>query len=1153
MARFCGLLLSLASVAVVSAENYTKFNCATGEVGECVPTKRYQCLTGNPETTPSDVPRGLRIAFLADQGMDPNAKSLMRYLKTQNIELLLHGGDISYDSGAYGPQPASWLSQVYSTLGNIPVITAVGNHDSGEHAPGWGIEQTYEAAYTLASKLGTCKGESGVEMVCTFRGITMVFTAPGVFGGKYGDFIEKAFRKYPSRWRMCVWHKNMRLMQTGAKGNEAGWETYEACRRMGAMVYTGHEHQYARTFEMKSISRQIVSNTQKNTRTNPITLREEDTANRVFGTTVVTLNGAGGHNVKNASALANYPWWAVKASGSVGFNTGGAVICDFNPNGQQDEANCQYHDVYGVVWDDYWVKSAVDPAQSLSQFPIKSIQIQLSRGADDGQDFGVPRCDVGWTSMGGLPSLFKFRNVPLRAADANRLLSAKLKFSVQSHPLNHNATNLLFQVEQPLSSSVYRDVCSVGYNQRGWMPRQVEWKAVRPWAVGLAEQDKNASAVAEGSVVTSPDLTAILGTLLRDSNWKENSDLTIGVTGTGSRSVVAFDGLSSGVCSAPVLQVELYDQRTSCWPLTPPANGKVFVSNGGFYPAVAEFSCNPGFQLTGPTLRQCLSFGNWDGASPTCQKLPACPTFKTTLSNGLVQASRLNLAGSILNYTCNKGYNLRPDKDYARYCIEGSWQPPSEPTCERGLALTQSPTPSPLSWCCSSQAQHGVSLDAQGSWGTLPFNLRLQWANLDCSNLIVAPGCASIASSDKGKQCNATTPCECAKINNCGWDSGSDQCVEAEETDCLECPTQQQCSEKPNQVQWPPAGVSRCQAECTCSADPVYCCQDSATLWDDQCNAYALKSCTQCPNATAAPTAAPTPAPTSGAAVASATVSPTPTSSNSTATATTGGLVCKPKDPNATNLDCRNCVGYDKLGNEEQCKFVELAKMCMTSLNVPCVVKKKADGSANTEGYSLYGEFNYAYYQDLANGNSSSGSSKAPTAAPTASAAATPSCSGKKDVASNCATLPNGKSFCRKGSQYYSWMMENCGAFCCQCCSADSASDGEDQCKGKRNVGLNCDTISTKYCTDPAYDKWMETNCDQYCCQSGVAFGAATKSPTATAAASTAASNPTPAATSTDSSSSSSSRHRDPHTTLYASLIHYWGAGVCGNRVWSSC
>ena len=100
----------------------------------------------------------------------------------------------------------------------LQVITAVGNHDSGEHAPGWGIEQvpefsarvfcvvcltctfalfcqTYEAAYTLASKLGTCKGESGVEMVCTFRGITMVFTAPGVFGGKYGDFIEKAFRK----------------------------------------------------------------------------------------------------------------------------------------------------------------------------------------------------------------------------------------------------------------------------------------------------------------------------------------------------------------------------------------------------------------------------------------------------------------------------------------------------------------------------------------------------------------------------------------------------------------------------------------------------------------------------------------------------------------------------------------------------------------------------------------------------------------------------------------------------------------------------------------------------------------------------------------------------------------------------------------------
>lgn len=80
-----------------------------------------------------------------------------------------------------GPQPAAWLNQVYSTIGDTAVITGIGNHDSGEHLPGYNIDQvrqtdfvqvwilsyqlfiyqSYEAIWTLATKMGTCKGESG--------------------------------------------------------------------------------------------------------------------------------------------------------------------------------------------------------------------------------------------------------------------------------------------------------------------------------------------------------------------------------------------------------------------------------------------------------------------------------------------------------------------------------------------------------------------------------------------------------------------------------------------------------------------------------------------------------------------------------------------------------------------------------------------------------------------------------------------------------------------------------------------------------------------------------------------------------------------------------------------------------------------------------
>ena len=55
-----------------------------------------------------------------------------------------------------------------------------------------------------------------------------------------------------------------------------------------------------------------------------------------------------------------------------------------------------------------------------------------------------------------------------------------------------------------------------------------------------------------------------------------------------------------------------------CFTLTNPTNGQVSLDMTTFG-AVANYSCNEGYILTGPTARTCQSNGNWTEDEPFCQ------------------------------------------------------------------------------------------------------------------------------------------------------------------------------------------------------------------------------------------------------------------------------------------------------------------------------------------------------------------------------------------------------------------------------------------------------------------------------------------------------------------------------------------------------
>lgn len=208
----------------------------------------FQAYYGQPEVVARTPPRNLTIGFIADTALTEDTQALYKILKDDGIELLVVSGDLDYINN-----PEGWDALLTSQFGDsFPVITAAGNHDYKI----WPRYQQKEITRWQNANLRTCHGYPGVAHVCTWKGVTIVQTAPGVFnetGGTYKNvdglgnfdfvaFIRDSFAKYPNAFKVCSWHKNQHNMQTGDKKDETGWGVYDECMRQGAMVMTGHEH-----------------------------------------------------------------------------------------------------------------------------------------------------------------------------------------------------------------------------------------------------------------------------------------------------------------------------------------------------------------------------------------------------------------------------------------------------------------------------------------------------------------------------------------------------------------------------------------------------------------------------------------------------------------------------------------------------------------------------------------------------------------------------------------------------------------------------------------------------------------------------------------------------------------------------------------------
>eukprot|EP00118_Oscarella_pearsei_P017399 m.171984 g.171984 ORF g.171984 m.171984 type:complete len:227 (+) comp39076_c0_seq2:1-681(+) len=90
------------------------------------------------------------------------------------------------------------------------------------------------------------------------------------------------------------------------------------------------------------------------------------------------------------------------------------------------------------------------------------------------------------------------------------------------------------------------------------------------------------------------------------------------------------------------------------------------------------FSCDPGYEVQGSSIRECLEGSLWSGSDTSCQLIfDYCPILAVPVS-GQNHANERSI-GTIVTFSCDPGYELEGSE--TRQCREGSLWDGSSTSC----------------------------------------------------------------------------------------------------------------------------------------------------------------------------------------------------------------------------------------------------------------------------------------------------------------------------------------------------------------------------------------------------------------------------------------------------------------------------------------
>ncbi len=302
-------------------------------------------------------PPNYKVAFIADTEYGANFEAVLNLIKAEEANFVLHQGDFDYSG-----DPAGFFAKIDAALGgDFPYLGIIGNHD----VSGWPSDcgksggcytDFFKAKMAANSIVPDDPDLDDEKYAVTYQGLKVVFVGQNGNSAEFTQFITDQLAADDHIWKICSWHRNQKAMQVGGKSDQMGWDVYNNCLNLGAIIATGHEHSYSRTRTLTSAQSQIVD----------VDCPEANSLCVEPGKTFVFVSGLGGNSIRDQSRClpATFPYgcnqeWASIYSSNQGADYG-ALFITFNVDGNPYKAHGYFKDINGAVIDEFDVYANAD-------------------------------------------------------------------------------------------------------------------------------------------------------------------------------------------------------------------------------------------------------------------------------------------------------------------------------------------------------------------------------------------------------------------------------------------------------------------------------------------------------------------------------------------------------------------------------------------------------------------------------------------------------------------------------------------------------------------------------------------------------------------------------------------------------------------------
>jgi hypothetical protein len=285
-------------------------------------------------------PANRKVAFIGDTGAGADFRRVLELIRDEKTDAVVHMGDAIYA----GETPVQFWTEVDTVLGHqYPYFLAQGNHDVGA----WPAMAEHAAQHLRRADAITVEPSLQHPRFAAVTGGVSLLTLGEQVEEDDPRFVIDQLSRDPHIWKVCNWHKNQEQLQVGGKGNQMGFGVYEACRQMGALVMTAHEHSYHRTRTLASTLEQKVD----------ATCPEPGQLCVRPGAVPVFVSGLGGRSIRDQERClpTSFPYgckreWAFVYTTSQAAHYG-ALFITFHVDGDPRKARGYFKNVEGVTVD----------------------------------------------------------------------------------------------------------------------------------------------------------------------------------------------------------------------------------------------------------------------------------------------------------------------------------------------------------------------------------------------------------------------------------------------------------------------------------------------------------------------------------------------------------------------------------------------------------------------------------------------------------------------------------------------------------------------------------------------------------------------------------------------------------------------------------